>query len=169
MAGIDSVRRLVDGEPGFRVAILGGRSDVASRLAERVHRSNEVVLVDELRPGWDGDERRSGLVTRVAAAAPDLTLVGIGVPQQEILAHELKGVVTGPIICCGAAIEVLAGMRPRAPLALQRLGLEWAFRLAIEPRRLGRRYAVAGTTFLRLLLLSALTLGASRRQRRAAS
>lgn len=152
VAGIDLVRRLVDGGPGFRVAILGGPSDAASRLAERVHRSNEVVLVDELRPGWDGDERRSGLVKRVAAAAPDLTLVGIGAPQQEILAHELRAVVTGPIICCGAAIEVLAGMRPRAPLAFQRLGLEWAFRLAIEPRRLARRYAVAGTTFVRLLL-----------------
>jgi N-acetylglucosaminyldiphosphoundecaprenol N-acetyl-beta-D-mannosaminyltransferase len=81
-------------------------------------------------------------------------LLGIGAPQQEILAHELKGAATGPIICCGAAIEVLAGMRPRAPLALQRLGLEWAFRLAIEPRRLALRYAVAGTTFLRLLLTS---------------
>ena len=61
------------------------------------------------------DESRSRLAQRVAAATPDLTLVGIGAPQQEILAHELKPSVTGPIICCGAAIEVLAGMRPRAP------------------------------------------------------
>ncbi|MBV9802448.1 MAG: WecB/TagA/CpsF family glycosyltransferase [Solirubrobacterales bacterium] len=152
VAGIDLVERLVDGEPGFKMAILGGPDDAASRLAERARRRNEVVLVDELRPGWDRPDRRSRLVQRVADASPNLILVGIGAPRQEILAHELKASVAAPIICCGAAIEVLAGVRPRAPRVLQRLGLEWAFRLAIEPRRLARRYLVAGVTFTRLLL-----------------
>jgi N-acetylglucosaminyldiphosphoundecaprenol N-acetyl-beta-D-mannosaminyltransferase len=155
IAGIDLVERLVDADPGFRIAILGGPSDAASRLADRARKSNDVVLVDELRPGWDQEEPRSELAQRVAAAAPDLTLLGIGAPRQEILAHELKPSVTGPIICCGAAIEVLAGMRPRAPRPLQRAGLEWAFRLAIEPRRLAGRYAIAGATFLRLVLAAA--------------
>lgn len=150
VAGIDLVERLVDSDEEFRVAILGGPSDAALRLADRARRSNEVVLVDELRPGWDQEELRSQLAQRLAAAAPDLTLVGIGAPRQEILAHELKRAVSGPIVCCGAAIEVLAGMRPRAPRVVQRLGLEWAFRLAIEPRRLARRYLLAGVTFARL-------------------
>ena len=168
VAGIDLVERLVDGEPGFKVAILGGPADAAARLAERARKRNEVVLVDELRPGWDRHERRSRLAQRMADASPDLTLVGIGAPQQEILAYELKDSVTGPIICCGAAIEVLAGMRPRAPRTLQRLGLEWAFRLAIEPRRLARRYLVAGATFVRLLV-SALRLRIIHRRDRLAS
>ena len=155
IAGIDLVERLVDGDPGFRVAILGGSSDAASRLAERARKRNEVVFVDELRPGWDQEEPRSKLAQRVAAAAPDLTLLGIGAPRQEILAHELKPAVSGPIVCCGAAIEVLAGMRPRAPRPLQRVGLEWAFRLVMEPRRLARRYAIAGATFLRLVVAAA--------------
>lgn len=167
IAGIDLVERLVDADSGFRLAILGGASDSASRLAERVCRGNEVVLVDELRPGWDQARPRAELAQRIAAAAPDLTLLGIGAPRQEILAHELKPSVTGPIICCGAAIEVLAGMRRRAPRPLQRAGLEWAFRLAIEPRRLAGRYAVAGTTFLRLLA-AALRLRATRSSRAAA-
>jgi N-acetylglucosaminyldiphosphoundecaprenol N-acetyl-beta-D-mannosaminyltransferase len=162
VAGIDLVERLVDGEPGFKMAILGGPPEAASRLAVRARRTNEVVLVDELRPGWDQGERVSRLARRVADASPQLTLVGIGAPKQEILAQELKESVTGPIVCCGAAIEVLAGMRPRAPLALQRLGLEWAFRIVIEPRRLAGRYVVAGTTFLRLLV-SALRLRTMRR------
>lgn len=150
IAGIDLVERLVDGDQEFRVAILGGPSDSALRLADRARRSNQVVLVDELRPGWDQDQPRSQLAQRLADAAPDLTLVGIGAPQQEILAQELKPAVSGPIVCCGAAIEVLAGMRPRAPRILQRFGLEWAFRLAIEPRRLARRYLLAGVTFARV-------------------
>jgi N-acetylglucosaminyldiphosphoundecaprenol N-acetyl-beta-D-mannosaminyltransferase len=151
IAGIDLVDRLVSSDTKFSVAILGGPSDAAARLAELAALHNRVALVDDLSPGWDDPVRRSDLAARLKAASPNLTFVGIGAPRQEQLAQELKAVVSGPIICCGAAVEVLAGVRPRAPLWLQRVGLEWAFRLAIEPRRLARRYLLAGFTFVRLL------------------
>jgi N-acetylglucosaminyldiphosphoundecaprenol N-acetyl-beta-D-mannosaminyltransferase len=151
IAGIDLVDRLVHSDTEFSLAILGGPSDAAAKLADVASDRNRVTLVDELAPGWDHPERRRELAASLKAASPSLTLVGIGAPSQELLAHELKEVVAGPIICCGAAVEVLAGVRPRAPRILQRLGLEWAFRLAIEPRRLARRYLLAGFTFARLL------------------
>ncbi len=151
IAGIDLVDRLVKSDTKFSLAILGGPSDAAARLGELAARHNRVALVDGLAPGWDRPERRDDLAARLRDASPNLTFVGIGAPRQELLAHELKQVVAGPIICCGAAVEVLAGVRPRAPQILQRLGLEWAFRLAIEPRRLARRYLLAGLTFARLL------------------
>jgi N-acetylglucosaminyldiphosphoundecaprenol N-acetyl-beta-D-mannosaminyltransferase len=151
IAGIDLVDRLVRSDTEFSVAILGGPRDAATRLAEVAAEHNHVALVDELAPGWDQPERRDDLASRLRDASPNLTFVGIGAPRQEQLAHELKQVVAGPIICCGAAVEVLAGVRPRAPRILQQLGLEWAFRLAIEPRRLARRYVLAGLTFVRLL------------------
>ena len=156
VAGIDLVERLVDSDRSFSVAILGGPSDSATKLAGRASQSNSVALVDHLGAGWDEDERRSDLLSRVQAAAPDLTLVAIGAPRQELLAHELKRVVKGPIVCCGAAVEVLAGVRPRAPRVVQTLGLEWAFRMVIEPRRLFRRYMVAGSTFASLIVREAL-------------
>jgi N-acetylglucosaminyldiphosphoundecaprenol N-acetyl-beta-D-mannosaminyltransferase len=151
IAGIDLVDRLVQSDTEFSLAILGGPSDAAAKLADLAARHNRVALVDGLSPGWDRPERRDDLAARLRNASPNLTFVGIGAPRQEVLAHELKQVVAGPIICCGAALEVLAGVRPRAPQILQRLGLEWAFRLAIEPRRLARRYLLAGLTFARLL------------------
>jgi N-acetylglucosaminyldiphosphoundecaprenol N-acetyl-beta-D-mannosaminyltransferase len=154
IAGIDLVDRLVNSDTEFSVAILGGPSDAAAELAEVATRHNRVVLVDELAQGWDAPAQRDELAARLKTAAPNLTILGIGAPRQEQLAHELKAVVSGPIICCGAAVEVLAGVRPRAPLWLQRVGMEWAFRLAIEPRRLARRYLLAGLTFLRLLSVS---------------
>jgi N-acetylglucosaminyldiphosphoundecaprenol N-acetyl-beta-D-mannosaminyltransferase len=154
IAGIDLVDRLVNSDTEFSVAILGGPSDAAAKLAEVAARHNRVVLVDELAQGWDAPAQRDELAARLKTAAPNLTFLGIGAPRQEQLAHELKSVVSGPIICCGAAVEVLAGVRPRAPLWVQRVGLEWAFRLAIEPRRLARRYLLAGFTFLRLLSVS---------------
>lgn len=151
IAGIDLVDELVQSDTEFSLAILGGPSDAAAKLADMAARHNRVALVDGLTPGWDRPERRDELAARLRDASPNLTFVGIGAPRQELLAHELKQVVSGPIICCGAAVEVLAGVRPRAPQILQRLGLEWAFRLAIEPRRLARRYLLAGLTFTRLL------------------
>jgi N-acetylglucosaminyldiphosphoundecaprenol N-acetyl-beta-D-mannosaminyltransferase len=151
IAGIDLVDRLVHSDTQFSLAILGGPSDAAARLADVASYRNRVALVDELGPGWDHPDRRRQLAESLREASPSLTFVGIGAPRQEQLAHELKEVVAGPIICCGAAVEVLAGVRPRAPDILQRVGLEWAFRLAIEPRRLARRYLLAGFTFARLL------------------
>ena len=158
IAGIDLVERLVESPRSFSLAILGGPADTADRLAQRARGVNDVVLVDALPPGWDEPVRLAQLLQRVQAARPDLVLIGIGAPRQELLAHDLKRTVRGPILCCGAAIEVLAGFRPRAPRFLQLLGLEWAFRLAIEPRRLLRRYLVSGTTFLRVLAREALKL-----------
>lgn len=155
IAGIDLVQRLLANRNRFSVAILGGPEDSARRLAEQAQPHNRVALVDELTPGWEEESRRRELVARVAAAEPDLTLVAIGAPRQERLAHELKVAVRGPIICCGAAVEVLAGVRPRAPRLVQRLRMEWLFRLALEPRRLGGRYLVAGGTFARLFAGSA--------------
>lgn len=151
VAGIDLVERLVDGDVNFSIAVLGGPAGSADKLAERAERTNHVTLVDELSPGWDRPERMAALVDRITRARPNLTFLGIGAPRQEVLAHEIKHAVAGPIVCCGAAIEVLAGVRPRAPHLLQQLGLEWAFRLAIEPRRLYRRYGVSAMTFLRLM------------------
>ena len=151
VAGIDLVERLVDGDVNFSIAVLGGPADSANKLAARAERTNDVALVDELAPGWEHPERMTELVDRIERAGPNLTFLGIGAPRQEVLAHEIKHAVAGPIVCCGAAIEVLAGARPRAPQVLQRLGLEWAFRLAIEPRRLYRRYGVSAMTFLRLM------------------
>jgi N-acetylglucosaminyldiphosphoundecaprenol N-acetyl-beta-D-mannosaminyltransferase len=153
IAGIDLVGRLVDGRYGLSIAILGGPADTAHRLAERARASNAVVLVEDLAFGWDAPEPRREMLARLQAARPNLVLIGIGAPRQEQLAHDIRSVVGGPILCCGAAIEVLAGLRPRAPELLQRCGLEWAFRLVIEPRRLFRRYALAGASFLHALLV----------------
>jgi N-acetylglucosaminyldiphosphoundecaprenol N-acetyl-beta-D-mannosaminyltransferase len=152
IAGIDLVERLVDGGFGARLAILGGPGDSATILATRAASGNSIVLVDELSPGWERSDRLRGLRDRLREAAPDLVLIGVPAPRGEILARQIQDVVQGPVVNCGAAVEVLAGFRPRAPQAFQRLGMEWAFRLGMEPRRLARRYLVSAVTFLRVMV-----------------
>jgi N-acetylglucosaminyldiphosphoundecaprenol N-acetyl-beta-D-mannosaminyltransferase len=152
VAGIDLVSDVLDRGRHLRVAILGGPPTAAAGLASRVAGRHEIALVDPLpKDAWKDGGDVAGLCTRLSAATPNLTLIGIGPPRQELLANEVRAHVSGPIICCGAAIEVLAGVRRRAPRILQGTGLEWAFRLALEPRRLGPRYLMSGLAFVRIL------------------
>jgi N-acetylglucosaminyldiphosphoundecaprenol N-acetyl-beta-D-mannosaminyltransferase len=80
-------------------------------------------------------------VAAVVAAAPDLVLVGLGFPKQEKLIEQLRQAWPNAwYLACGGGIPMAAGVTPRATPLVQRLGLEWAHRLILEPRRLARRY-----------------------------
>jgi exopolysaccharide biosynthesis WecB/TagA/CpsF family protein len=81
-----------------------------------------------------------------AAEKARLTILAVGSPQQELLARliALQADATGIGLCVGAALDFITGTERRAPLAFQKLGLEWFFRLASDPRRLWRRYLVEG-------------------------
>lgn len=80
-------------------------------------------------------------------------LLAVGAPQQETLAQLLKqrGVARGLALCIGASINFLTGAETRAPRWMQRLGLEWAFRLLQDPKRLAKRYLVRGPRVFGLL------------------
>ncbi|MDB5870407.1 MAG: glycosyl transferase, WecB/TagA/CpsF family [Polaromonas sp.] len=104
----------------------------------------------------------SGLDTYVALAnahRPELIVLGMGMPRQEEMAVALRAALNFPclIVCGGAIIDFLGGKIPRAPLWMRGLGLEWLFRLAMEPRRLFQRYVVGNPLFLtRALRLASL-------------
>jgi exopolysaccharide biosynthesis WecB/TagA/CpsF family protein len=80
-------------------------------------------------------------------------LIAVGSPQQEIFAQKLKerGVAKGLGLCVGASINFLTGAEVRAPVWMQKAGLEWAFRLGQDPKRLAKRYLVRGPRIFRLL------------------
>lgn len=81
---------------------------------------------------------------------PALIVLGMGMPRQEEVAAALRAVLHFPclIVCGGAIIDFLGGKTPRAPLWMRKTGLEWLFRLGMEPRRLFQRYVVGNPVFL---------------------
>jgi N-acetylglucosaminyldiphosphoundecaprenol N-acetyl-beta-D-mannosaminyltransferase len=152
VAGVDLVRDLLAAPEPLRLAVIGGASGAAVRLAESLEGRHDCRLVDPLPRGtWETADAQDALAERLHAAEAQLTLLAIGPPRQELLADHLRAAAAGPIVCCGASVEILAGLRPRAPRALQAVGLEWAFRLALEPARLGPRYAAAAPAFARIV------------------
>ncbi|HZW88770.1 MAG TPA: WecB/TagA/CpsF family glycosyltransferase [Myxococcaceae bacterium] len=134
------------------VFLLGGRAGAAEKAAEAV-RQGGVKLVGAEGPvvGLDGSVD-AAVLDRVRSAKPALLLVGLGSPKQELFIDRHRATL-GSAVCfaCGAVIDFLAGELPRAPRWMARTGLEWAYRLGREPRRLWRRYLVNDPAFLRIL------------------
>jgi len=137
---------------GRSVYLLGGAPGIAGRAAD-----NLAAQLPTLRPvrwacpalGFENDPRQlAGIVEGLRAAAPDIVLVGLGFPKQEQLILRLHEQFPATwFVGCGGGLTMLAGAVDRAPGWAQRSGLEWAHRLAREPRRLARRYLVDDAPF----------------------
>lgn len=93
------------------------------------------------------------VVAAIRDSGADITCVGIGCPRQEVWTYEFKDALSMPVLAVGAAFNFHAGHLPQAPPRLQRLGLEWAYRLSREPRRLWRRYLLLNPYYLWLIFI----------------
>lgn len=94
------------------------------------------------------DGERQSIVDDIRRSGAAITFVGLGCPRQEIWAYENRAALSMPLVCVGAAFDFHAGTVAQAPAALQRVGLEWAFRLSREPKRLWRRYAIYNPMYI---------------------
>lgn len=143
------------------VYLLGGEPGAASRAADVLRdRFPSLTVAGYASPPFGFDTRPDeyqAVCQAVADAQPDLVLVGLGFPKQERVIARLRPLLPGAwFMGCGAAIGFVAGTHRRAPLWMQRTGLEWVHRLAAEPQRLMRRYLVDDVPFaIRLLAGSA--------------
>jgi N-acetylglucosaminyldiphosphoundecaprenol N-acetyl-beta-D-mannosaminyltransferase len=99
------------------------------------------------------------VVAAINAARPDVVWVGVSTPKQDRWMARMRPLLDAPVLIgVGAAFDFHTGRVRQAPRWMQRAGLEWLFRLAMEPRRLWRRYLVGNTWFLTALLLRRLGL-----------
>jgi N-acetylglucosaminyldiphosphoundecaprenol N-acetyl-beta-D-mannosaminyltransferase len=141
---------------GLRVYLLGAAPGVAQRAAMKIgERWPDVSVVGTYSPplGFERDWRENdAILARIAAVRPDVLVVGLGAPKQELWvnAHRER-IEASAVLCIGATIDFLAGEKRRAPGWMRRCGLEWLHRVASEPRRLLGRYARDAWIFPRLV------------------
>jgi N-acetylglucosaminyldiphosphoundecaprenol N-acetyl-beta-D-mannosaminyltransferase len=141
---------------GLRVYLLGAGPGVAERAAANITaRWPAVRIVGTYSPpiGFERDpQENETILTKIAAARPDVLIVGLGAPKQELWvdAHRER-IEAGVTLCIGATIDFLAGEKRRAPPWMRSVGLEWLHRVAGEPRRLLGRYARDAWIFPRLV------------------
>ena len=142
---------------GLRLFLFGGMDGVAELAARNIESEFpwvKVVGTHAPELGFETQaEANQRAVESVARADADVVLLALGAPKQELWAHrEHSRLGCGVVLCLGATIDFMAGTIPRAPRWMQRTGLEWAFRLAGEPKRLAARYAKDAAVFPRLLV-----------------
>jgi N-acetylglucosaminyldiphosphoundecaprenol N-acetyl-beta-D-mannosaminyltransferase len=130
---------------GWKHFLFGSTTDTLDRLAARVNeRFPHVDIVGTHSPPHatsDPDDADRAAVEAIDAARPDILWVGLGTPKQERWMAGHVGRVAAPVLVgVGAAIDFHAGVKRQAPPWMRQAGLEWAFRMATEPRRLAGRY-----------------------------
>jgi N-acetylglucosaminyldiphosphoundecaprenol N-acetyl-beta-D-mannosaminyltransferase len=130
----------------LRVFLLGAAEGVAVRAAVQIKaRWQYVETVGTYSPplGFEKCPSETNFILgRIQIARPDVVVVGLGAPKQEIWVHQnLPEIHAKVALCAGATIDFLAGEKKRAPVWMQNSGIEWLHRMCSEPRRLGARYA----------------------------
>lgn len=144
--------------PDVRVFLLGAGPGVAEQARQRINdREGREVVVAAHSPSFGFENKPQEcdeLIERVNASRATVLAVGVGAPKQEkwIMRHRRRMPGVRVFMAVGATIDFEAGVLPRAPEWMQKFGLEWAYRLWREPRRLWRRYLLENTPFLWLLV-----------------
>jgi N-acetylglucosaminyldiphosphoundecaprenol N-acetyl-beta-D-mannosaminyltransferase len=157
VTGVDVVEQgaALAAERGYRIFLLGAEDGVAAEAAAELERRNPGLPIAGIYSppvGPSSDEENERMVALVRAARPDILFVAFGAPKQDVwISHHLHQLGVPVCVGVGGTFNFLAGRVPRAPRWMQRRGLEWAYRLRQEPRRLWRRYLVGDLPlFLRL-------------------
>lgn len=156
VAGCDLFEALMRraGEKGWRVFLLGAREEVVSKVASTYrHKYPNLVLAGYRNGYWKGEAEEAEVVEQIRAARPDLLFVAISSPKKEQFLGRWQAEMKVPFAMgVGGTFDVAIGHLKRAPLWMQKSGLEWFYRFLQEPRRMFRRYFIEDMAFIRLFL-----------------
>ncbi|MGK4579960.1 WecB/TagA/CpsF family glycosyltransferase [Kitasatospora sp. HPMI-4] len=144
MNGTDFIPAICRTYRGGRVALFGTRSPWLDNARRTLEGWGLTVVASQ-----EGFAPEESYVRQALATEPDLILLAMGMPKQEAVSMRLRAALSHPVLIVngGAVLDHLGGKVPRAPLAMRRAGLEWLFRLAVEPRRLFGRYVIGIPVF----------------------
>ena len=142
-------------EKGYTHYFYGATEETLDKLKDALHkRYPKLKVVGMYSPPFRPltEKEDAEIVRGINEAAPDFIWVGLGAPKQERWMYAHRGKMCGVMLGVGAGFDFHAGTIKRAPLWMQKSGLEWLFRLTQDPNRLFKRYAVTNIKFLWLLL-----------------
>lgn len=151
VTGPDLMGELFARNNGLRHYFYGGSEETIAKLAEKLPAQYKSLIIAGMesppfRPLTEEEDERA--VRQMNEAGADIIWVGLGAPKQERWMYEHRGKVHGVMIGVGAGFDYYAGVIKRAPEWMQKLSLEWLYRLLQDPKRLLKRYLVTNAKFL---------------------
>jgi N-acetylglucosaminyldiphosphoundecaprenol N-acetyl-beta-D-mannosaminyltransferase len=151
VAGVDLMARLLAAAAPHRLRVyfLGARREVVTALVEQSTTQYSGLEIAGFRDGYFGPEDHLSIVEEIRASEAHMLFVGMPSPFKETWCERHRERLNVPVIIgVGGSFDVLAGFIKRAPRWLQSLGLEWFWRLLMEPRKLWKRYLTTNTEFI---------------------
>lgn len=138
-------------DEGLPVYLYGSTDDTLDRLVPKLQEMFPALKIagreaSKFRVAQDGEAER--IAARVIGSGARLVLVGLGCPRQEVFAYAMRPLLPMPLLAVGAAFDYHAGQLRKPPEWMQRYGLEWLWRLGLEPGRLWRRYLILNPAYL---------------------
>jgi N-acetylglucosaminyldiphosphoundecaprenol N-acetyl-beta-D-mannosaminyltransferase len=148
---MDELIRVADRQR-LRLFFLGATPEVLRALIARVAEEHPGAVIAGSRDGYFPRERGQEVVREIRDSGADILFVGMPSPFKEVWCREHREALATPVILpVGGAFDVLSGFVRRAPRALQACGLEWLWRMMMDPRRLWRRYLETNPVFIALV------------------
>lgn len=144
---------------GLPIFLFGGTQELLERLSGRLKQQFPKLQIAGVRASRFrqlNETERDELIAEIRDSGAQITFVGLGCPRQEVWVYEFREALSMPLLAVGAAFNFHAGLLAQAPRVLQDYGLEWAFRLLKEPKRLWRRYLYLNPLYLAMLATQAL-------------
>jgi len=154
VAGIDLFHELLamSANDQFPVFLLGAKEDVVSKVADTLQEKYPRLPIAGYHDGYFWDDERA-VVDEIQASGARLLFVAITSPKKENFINKWKDELGVDFVMgVGGTFDVVAGKVKRAPIWMQKYGLEWLYRIIQEPRRMWKRYLITNTTFAFLLL-----------------
>jgi N-acetylglucosaminyldiphosphoundecaprenol N-acetyl-beta-D-mannosaminyltransferase len=151
VSGIDLMKVLLRGAAsnGLCVYFLGARQEVVEKLALVCEARFPELKIAGFRNGYFGPDEHEAIVDEIRASGAHILFIGLPSPFKEVWSERYRDQLQVPVILgVGGSFDVLAGFIKRAPRLFQSLGLEWFWRLMMEPRKLWRRYLSTNSEFI---------------------
>lgn len=155
VAGVDLFEALMarSADKGWRVFLLGAKEDIVSRVRDLYAAKYPNLVFAGYRNGYWKPEEEGAIVQQIADARADLLFVAISSPKKEQFLGAYQATMKIPFAMgVGGTFDVAAGKVKRAPVWMQKTGLEWFYRFLQEPRRMFRRYFIEDMAFFGLLV-----------------
>ncbi|MFN3637766.1 MAG: WecB/TagA/CpsF family glycosyltransferase [Chloroherpetonaceae bacterium] len=155
VAGIDLMQELIKraNEKNWGVFFFGAKQEVLDKVVAHYRKEFPFLRIAGARNGYYKPEEELKIVEEIRASNAQILFVAISSPKKEIFLNTYLDVMNVPFVMgVGGSFDVVAGLVKRAPLWMQKLGLEWLFRFLQEPRRMWRRYIIGNTEFILLLI-----------------
>ncbi|MCK0132721.1 WecB/TagA/CpsF family glycosyltransferase [Arenibacter sp. S6351L] len=159
VAGIDLMVNLVQlaHQKKYKIFFFGAQEEVVKKVVDIYSDQFSPNIIAGYRNGYFKKEEEESIAREIGESGANILFVAISSPTKENFLYENKGLLqkVNFVMGVGGSFDVIAGKVKRAPIWMQKVGLEWFYRFAQEPQRMWKRYLIGNTQFIRLVLKEA--------------